>query len=99
MNILVKDVKIPEIEENKSIKAEIRNLDGKLELGIMTGGYYCSQQWLYYPLAEAPEQKHGKWVIYPISMLDGEDVKCSECGQISCLPYWNYCPNCGAKMS
>ena len=45
-----------------------------------------------------PERKPGKWIIYTVSMLDGEDCKCSECGQISCAPYWNFCPNCGAKM-
>lgn len=45
-----------------------------------------------------PERKPGKWIIYTVSMFDGEDCKCSECGQTSCAPYWNFCPNCGAKM-
>ena len=45
-----------------------------------------------------PERKPGHWIIYTVSMLDGEDCKCSECGQISCAPNWRYCPNCGAKM-
>ena len=45
-----------------------------------------------------PERKKGKWIVYVVSMLDGEDCKCSECGQTSCAPYWNFCPNCGAKM-
>ena len=44
------------------------------------------------------ERKTGKWIIYTVSMLDGEDCKCSECGKTSCAPYWHYCPNCGAKM-
>jgi hypothetical protein len=35
-------------------------LDGKLELGIMTGGYYCSQEWTYYPLVEVPA--HGRLI-------------------------------------
>lgn len=39
----------------------------------------------------------GKWEIYFISMLDGEGCKCSECG-FEGVPYWDYCPNCGAKM-
>ena len=42
--------------------------------------------------------KKGKWIIYTLSMFDGEDCKCSECGQISCAPYWNFCPNCGSRM-
>lgn len=42
--------------------------------------------------------RKGHWIIYIMSMLDGEDCKCSECGQRSCAPYWHYCPNCGAKM-
>lgn len=45
-----------------------------------------------------PERKKGKWEIYVISMLDGEDCRCSECGKTGCVPYWNYCPNCGADM-
>ena len=42
--------------------------------------------------------KMGHWIIYTVSPFDGEDVKCSECGQRGCAPYWGYCPNCGAKM-
>ena len=44
-----------------------------------------------------PERKAGKWVIYVISMFDGEGCKCSECG-FEGVPYWDYCPNCGADM-
>lgn len=44
------------------------------------------------------ERKTGKWIIYTVSMLDGEDCKCPECGQTSCAPYWHFCPNCGLKM-
>lgn len=45
-----------------------------------------------------PERKTGHWEIYVISMIDGEDCRCSECGKCGCAPYWEYCPNCGAKM-
>lgn len=46
-----------------------------------------------------PERKTGRWIIYEVSLFDGgEDVKCSECGQCGCDPYWNFCPNCGARM-
>lgn len=61
MSILIKGMEMPDIENNKSIKAEIRNLDGKLELGIMTGGYYCSQQWTYYPIVSVPTP-HGRLI-------------------------------------
>ena len=59
-DILIKGMEMPEIENNHGIKAEIRMLNGKLELGIMTGGYYCSQEWTYYPLVEIPE--HGRLI-------------------------------------
>lgn len=44
-----------------------------------------------------PEWKRGKWEIYVISMLDGEGCRCSECG-LEGVPYWDFCPNCGARM-
>ena len=44
-----------------------------------------------------PERKKGHWQIYIISMLDGEGCKCSECGHEG-VPYWDFCPNCGALM-
>lgn len=44
-----------------------------------------------------PERIRGRWEIYVISMLDGEGCKCSECG-FEGVPYWNFCPNCGADM-
>lgn len=47
--------------------------------------------------AAQPEWKRGKWEIYVISMLDGEGCRCSECG-LEGVPYWDFCPNCGANM-
>lgn len=61
MSLLIKGMEMPEIKENKSIKAEIRNLDGRLELGIMTGGYYCCEQRSYYPIIEVPDG-HGRLI-------------------------------------
>lgn len=58
----------------------------------------CEEALKALPAAE-PERKKGKWIIYAISLLDGEDVKCSECGQCGCAPNWNFCPNCGAEMT
>lgn len=46
---------------------------------------------------QEPDRKPGKWMIYIISMLDGEGCKCSECGSEG-APYWDYCPNCGTRM-
>jgi hypothetical protein len=43
------------------------------------------------------KQKPGKWEIYIISMLNGEGYRCSECGSEG-VPYWNFCPSCGADM-
>ena len=54
MSLFVKGAKLPKIEGDKSIKAEIRCIGGKWEFGIMTGGYYCSQEWTFYPLSELP---------------------------------------------
>ena len=44
------------------------------------------------------QSKPGRWIIYTVSPIDGQDVMCSECGQRGCATYWDYCPNCGAKM-
>ena len=44
-----------------------------------------------------PERKKGRWEIYVISPFDGEGCRCSECGTEG-VPYWDYCPNCGARM-
>lgn len=44
-----------------------------------------------------PERKVGKWQIYVISPFDGEGCKCSEC-KYEGAPYWDFCPNCGARM-
>ena len=43
------------------------------------------------------ERNKGKWEIYVISMIDGEGCRCSEC-EFEGVPYWDFCPNCGAKM-
>ena len=47
------------------------------------------------PSADRPQ---GEWEIYMVSPFDGEDCRCSECGQTGCAPYWDYCPNCGCRM-
>ena len=49
-------------------------------------------------LAEQPERKRGEWEIYVTDYFGGEDCRCTVCGQCRCVPYWNYCPNCGSEM-
>lgn len=51
-----------------------------------------------FPAADVAEVRHGRWTIYPVSPWDGEDVKCSVCGEKGCAPYWDYCPHCGSQM-
>lgn len=46
------------------------------------------------PTADRPQ---GHWEIYIVSPFDGEDCRCSECGAIGCVPYWDYCPYCGSR--
>ena len=50
-------MKLPEIEDNHRIKAEIRKIDGELQFGIMTDGYYCCENWTHYPITTI--QDHG----------------------------------------
>lgn len=66
-------IDLPEIDGNKSIKAEIRKIDGEWEFGIMTGGYYCSQQWSFYPLAEV--QPHGRLIDADALLSKDADVQ------------------------
>ncbi len=54
------NMEMPQIEGNRGIKAEIRQLDGKFEFGIMTGGYSCCEQWTFYPIVPVPE--HGRLI-------------------------------------
>lgn len=58
MGVYIPGIKMPVIVGNRGIKAEIRQIDGKLEFGIMTGGYSCCEQWTYYPLVPVPQ--HGR---------------------------------------
>ncbi|MBQ6536831.1 MAG: hypothetical protein IJI40_08670 [Firmicutes bacterium] len=78
MNLLIKGMEMPDIENNKSIKAEIRNLDGKLELGIMTGGYYCSQQWTYYPIVSVLTP-HGRLIDVKDAQNEIDKVRPGRC--------------------
>lgn len=48
-------------------------------------------------IATAPsidiEPKRGEWIE------DGSIEKCNQCGERKEFPHWNFCPNCGARMT
>ena len=52
--------------------------------------------------ADVQEVRHGKW-IYTSRSPEWADCKCSECGYTDSFAnvmecFYNYCPECGAKM-
>lgn len=52
------------------------------------------------PTADVAEAKHGEWKIVD-SDLGWVDGKCSACDHVECFGesgFYNYCPECGAKM-
>lgn len=49
------------------------------------------------PTIYSNPQKKGTWETYVISIVDGEGCRCSECG-FEGVPYWDFCPGCGADM-
>ena len=65
---------------------------------------------LHMPAADVVEVRHGEWkqTTEPLGAHDVDCVECSVCGESWVLDedfdfdvvhdYWNYCPNCGAKM-
>lgn len=52
------------------------------------------------PTVDAVEVVHGRWIRREIDLehYEGYDIDdCSVCGRNG-LPWYAYCPNCGAKM-
>lgn len=52
------------------------------------------------PAADVAEVRHGEWKILD-SDLGWVEGKCSACGYTDCFDengFYNYCPECGAKM-
>ena len=62
------------------------------------------------PTADVVEVKHGEWLQTkePLGYKDVDCIECSACRDSWIIDedfdfefhkqYWNYCPNCGAKM-
>ena len=51
--------------------------------------------------ADVVEVRHGRWVGETVPDFDLCGVKyfhCSKCGWAEQVDYYNYCPNCGARM-
>ena len=46
---------------------------------------------------DVPKRGEWKYIVYHNGCTPDEDIVCSVCGK-SGLDYWNFCPNCGAKM-
>ena len=42
-------------------------------------------------------EKQGEWERIPYSFVGG--FRCSCCGTKTLDDYWNFCPNCGARMA
>jgi len=51
---------------------------------------------LGYGLGEEP--RLANWEIYTISLVDGEDIRCSWCKGIEANLNWKWCPLCGARI-
>lgn len=59
------------------------------------------------PAADVEEVKHGKWIGKQLDNFRKYEVTCSNCGWVGIENYdsyndpsdFNYCPNCGAKMT
>ena len=89
-----------------SRQAAIDSLDEYIEeysYDLDENGYHnpkwCAMQEAKMTIQRLPSaERRGRWIIYPVSPWDGEDVKCSVCGEKGCAPYWDYCPHCGSQM-
>lgn len=56
------------------------------------------------PIADVQEVKHGEWLKPSNDSVDSKQWICSECKGLTETAYYcghcyyNYCPNCGARM-
>ena len=48
------------------------------------------------------DRPRGEWIIHDEMPLGWLDIKCSRCGSVYGMDevgqYYNFCPNCGARM-
>lgn len=75
-----------------------RDIDPTEAADLVRQGIYLVEKKIEQLPPAEPERPTGHWIVYPIYPDGGEDVKCSECGKRGCAPYWDYCPECGARM-
>lgn len=50
------------------------------------------------PSIEAEPVRHGYWDVIAVGTNFNTDRLCSHCKKEIKSNYWNYCPNCGAKI-
>lgn len=50
------------------------------------------------PTVDAEPVRHGHWGVIAVGINFNTDRLCSHCKKEIKSNYWNYCPNCGAKM-
>ena len=64
--------------------------------GAENSGWTLKELIENFPTADVVEVVHGQWI-----MNDDQVYECKECGYVPSFDgytYFNYCPNCGARM-
>lgn len=91
--------------------ALVRMLRAKAEMGRLSEYSVCfdnvAKMIELLPAADVEEVKHGKWMGKQLDNFRKYEVTCSNCGWVGIENYdsyndpsdFNYCPNCGAKMT
>lgn len=91
--------------------ALVRMLRAKAEMGRLSEYSVCfdnvAKMIELLPAADVEEVKHGKWIGKQLDNFRKYEVTCSNCGWVGIENYdsyndpsdFNYCPNCGAKMT
>lgn len=74
-------------KEFAELRAMIDDANARFEVGKAGNKYTLNE----------PKRGEWKYIVYHNGCTPDEDIVCSVCGK-SGLDYWNFCPNCGAKM-
>lgn len=90
---------IEEIEEEIAIGDKFDEKDVLINKGLKIALKYIKRQ----ASADVQPVKHGLWITaHPVDVA--KEFKCTACGGLIELPvfakrcYYDYCPNCGARM-